>query len=315
MFPRHDQSVRDWVFRRIRVDGGKRLNRPLANQVESLLYPKTTSAAKLDKPVGGVSKTTTTVQAIRKFLSPKSLSGPATITPVVSIRPFIDRLLAGAQAELQSFERSIALPKAYELEQNDLYRQTLKRGDQCMAAIRTILDQFGMERQPMQVQFHESMLQACLRSIYKYDFEQNIDRVLVENGWARMMQECLVVTARRMGKTTAVAMFAAALLMCCPNIIIIVFSVSLTSSRKMVQTIRDFLEMHPVGTQMLQRPGNKDKIVLIGGDHDRRVVESKPGRGEVILVCLFFDGFVFVFCFPFSCVRRIGTQMAKAKKR
>jgi phage terminase large subunit-like protein len=84
-----------------------------------------------------------------------------------------------------------------------------------------------------------------------------------ENDWDEIIQEVLIITARRMGKTTVVAVFAAALLICIPNVKLMIFSVSLNSSRKMQQTIQDFCEMHPIGEPMMKRPFNKDKLWYI----------------------------------------------------
>ena len=96
--------------------------------------------------------------------------------------------------------------------------------------------------------------------------------------------------------TTAVAIFAAALMMCVPKVEIMIFSVSLNSSRKMLQMILDFLDGHPVATKMIKRPTNKDKIIVIGGAGDRRTCESRPGRGNVSII-LFFSH---------VCCERIG---------
>ncbi len=168
--------------------------------------------------------------------------------------------------------KNTCIPKTFELYDNDLYKETIGKGDAVLKRLRDSLDEFGFKRHTNQIHFHEEMIKACLRIIYRSDFEQNIDRVV---------QEVLIITARRIGKTTAVAIFAAALLMCVPTIELMIFSVSLNSSRKMLMMIQDFLEGHSIGNGMIKRPTNKDKITVIGGPNDRRTCESRPGRGQV----------------------------------
>ena len=103
------------------------------------------------------------------------------------------------------------------------------------------------------------------------------------------------------GKTTAVAMFAAALLICVPSVELMIFSVSLNSSRKMLEMIKDFIEAHPVGCHLIVRPTSKDKLTLKTSEIDRRTCESRPGRGQVAVV-LFLCASVSDLCL--SCVYR-----------
>lgn len=77
----------------------------------------------------------------------------------------------------------------------------------------------------------------------------------------------------------AVAMFAAALVICVPKIELMIFSVSLNSSRKMLQMLKDMVDAHPLGCKMSKEVNNKDKFWLVAGENDRRMTESRPGRG------------------------------------
>lgn len=77
------------------------------------------------------------------------------------------------------------------------------------------------------------------------------------------------------------AMFAAAMMICVPNIEIMIFSVSLNSSRKMLQMIKDMVDAHHEGKMLYKETNAKDKFWLRGGENDRRMCESRPGRGSV----------------------------------
>jgi len=76
-------------------------------------------------------------------------------------------------------------------------------------------------------------------------------------------------------------MFAAAMLICVINIELMIFSVSLNSSRKMLQMIKDLIAIHFEGKEMSVEANNKDKYWIRGGENDRRMCESRPGRGSV----------------------------------
>lgn len=118
----------------------------------------------------------------------------------VSFKSLVDDVSVSLEQADQEHRRQLVVPKTFELFENEFYRNSMGRGDECLAMLRKTLDEFGFVRHSNQLYFHEEMLKACLRKIYQFDFEQNIDRVLKENGWAKMVQEVLVITARRIGK-------------------------------------------------------------------------------------------------------------------
>ena len=146
------------------------------------------------------------------------------------------------------------LPKTYEAFSNKTYRESFEAGDKCLEELRKTVHQLGIKLTFNQIKFVEDMIRACLKFIFRNDFEQNVARLLKENNWSEIIQEVLIITARRMGKTTVVAAFSAALLICIPNVKLMIFSVSLNSSRKMISTIQEFLQVHEKGKEMLQRP-------------------------------------------------------------
>ena len=119
----------------------------------------------------------------------------------ISLQTLFDDITTSLNIELETEERSLSIPKTYELFANEIYHKVIGKGDQCLAEMRKTLDDFGFKRHSNQIYFHEEMLRACLRKIYQHDYEQNIDRVLKENGWPKMVQEVLVITARRIGSS------------------------------------------------------------------------------------------------------------------
>ena len=122
-----------------------------------------------------------------------------TDAAVVSLTTMFDDMALSVEQRTRDAIAARRVPKTYELYTNPVFSRATSNGDACLANMRRTLDEFGFKRHSNQLHFHEEMMKACLRIIYRHDFEQNIDRVLAENGWTRIVQEVLIITARRIG--------------------------------------------------------------------------------------------------------------------
>ena len=90
------------------------------------------------------------------------------------------------------------------------------------------LDTRGWRRSAQQRKFHEAFLRACVRAIFKDCFEEVEDYICEQNDWENVSrQEVLIVTPRRFGKTTSVALYCAAYVCCVPKCEIGIFSTCL----------------------------------------------------------------------------------------
>ena len=96
-------------------------------------------------------------------------------------------------------------------------------------------DGIGYQRSPHQRKFHESMIAACIRHIYKDEFADNFVKILEENGWEEARQEVMICCPRRFGKTFATGMYVAAYLYVIPNVEICIFSPSRRQSDKLLE--------------------------------------------------------------------------------
>ena len=107
-------------------------------------------------------------------------------------------------------------------------------GDKYLASIRQILASgLGLKRSGTQVKFHESFLQACARILYRSDGAQaDMSAIMEREQWQDLQQQVCCLTPRRFGKTTAVAMFAAAVAMSLPTVEIAIFSTGRRASSK-----------------------------------------------------------------------------------
>lgn len=127
-------------------------------------------------------------------------------------------------------------------------------GDQRLRSLRSALkfiDANGTKRSKHQVQMHDGFIAACIRNIYKGEFQSNYMRILKDNAWDECCSEVLVCCPsveidryspphvqnrrivvrhliftvrflvrfyrRRFGKTFAVGMFVASYAMTQPN--------------------------------------------------------------------------------------------------
>lgn len=131
-------------------------------------------------------------------------------------------------------------------------------GDIRLKKIRKLLNCFGLVRSQDQQLFHEWYVKACLPIIYGDGFLPNYTRVMRENELKKLSQEILVLAPRRFGKTYAIAMFVAVLLLCVPGIEISIFSTGDRASSKLTDLIK---------TMFLSIEGASDRIVKDSNEH------------------------------------------------
>ena len=103
------------------------------------------------------------------------------------------------------------------------------------------LQSMDVERSEMQITFHEAFIQASLRFICRDDPDADLQEIMCARGWENMKQQVLCLTPRRFGKTYAVAMFAAAILVTIPGSEQAIFSTGRRASQKMLETIQMFV--------------------------------------------------------------------------
>lgn len=155
--------------------------------------------------------------------------------------------------------------------------------------IRQVLDSFGLERSDMQKVFHEDMIGACAKLIFKDDLLSELDDLLLELGVDELQQQFMAITPRRMGKTYSVAMFVVALLFGIEGIEQAIFSTGRRASQKLIELVyrllckipgmRESITKHNVETIWIQGPY---------GDDDVRKVFSYPSnvRISLLFVCV-----------------------------
>ena len=69
-----------------------------------------------------------------------------------------------------------------------------------------------LHRSKTQKLFHQIFLSTILRLIYKDDYEKERHRVVEKYGFENKKQQAIILAARRLGKSWAVAFFAAVII-------------------------------------------------------------------------------------------------------
>jgi len=142
---------------------------------------------------------------------------------------------------------------------NPLRDAANNEGDTRLKKLRRMLDCFGVVRSQDQRLFHRWYELACMPNIYgAAAWNANYTRIMREHNCKKLRQEVLVLAPRRFGKTYAIAMFVAAMLLCVPGIEIAIFSTGKRASSKLTDLIK---------TMFTHIPGATDRIVKESTEH------------------------------------------------
>lgn len=157
-----------------------------------------------------------------------------------------------------------------------------------LALLNYALNSMGVERSGMQKGFHQDMVGACARLIFKQDLEANLDDLLIELNVTELRSEFMAITPRRTGKTYSVAMFVVAYLFAVENSTQSIFSTGRRASQKLIELIyklacnikglKECIIKHTVETIWFKGPY----------DDDIRRVSSYPSNPKISPVFLFF---------------------------
>jgi hypothetical protein len=153
-------------------------------------------------------------------------------------------------------------------------RNSESPGDKRLAELRRVLDLFKWTRSPDQVKFHEDFILLCLQHIYKEDFEPNRQRLMKAFGVDGFKVASLVITPRRWGKTTSVAMFIAAMLVVCLSLVIATFAPGQRAATGLKSKVLQKLHELPEYYHARIRPDSKELLRVISP-------EALDSNGEI----------------------------------
>ena len=130
------------------------------------------------------------------------------------------------------------------------------KGWRRLMTIRRALDSFKpFERTKMQKRFHHAFLQATAMHLFRDDVDVDLAKVMKQNSWKHLKQQCLCMTPRRFGVSknyVSVGMFCAAYLYSVENCEIAIFSTGRRASQKLLELINSLI---------CKLPGGKERIL------------------------------------------------------
>lgn len=202
--------------------------------------------------------------------------------PIISYRAVLTEAYEFYEREALSHINSLKMRKHEDMISRNEMRKLEFKGDKRLGNIRKYLDSFtGYERSDMQRRFHEAFLQAVCLHIYKDDADVDYDNIMKQNEWPNLRQQCLCMTPRRFGKTTAVSMFVGAYALSVSKSTQCIFSTGKRASDKLLELVQTLLKLIPGVEERMKRRG---EVLYIQGDDpgDIRSISSYPAASKTL---------------------------------
>lgn len=200
-----------------------------------------------------------------------------------SLLPLFD-VLSAHRREMQARERrALQLTRRRDASTRPPESRDTDVGDMRVAAIRRRLESFGM-RSADQKAFHETFIEASLPHIYgKAIWPMVAARVLLRMRLERVRSEVLILTPRRWGKTTSVAMFVAAFLLEVPGVRVAVYSTGKRASDGVMAQVGAYLSADPTTAQRIVSRNKEQLFVsefIPDGSKNRHALSDDKGTSK-----------------------------------
>ena len=144
-------------------------------------------------------------------------------------------------------------------------------------------------RSKTQKEFHQIFLSTCLRLIYEDDYERERHRVVEKYKFPTKKQNAIVLAARRLGKSFAVALFAAVLIVVLDEIEISIFSASKRQSMMLMNHVHKFIGKLGWTDRILQKNEEKMRVRTFNGKESKlnaypAIVSSLKGVSASLII-------------------------------
>lgn len=170
---------------------------------------------------------------------------------------------------------------------NSRYQKHVTDGEARLRRVEAILESmYPKGKLVFQIKLHRQVIRAVLRQILGDDYDRLVEKVCKDRGFDGPKKNLFTIASRRSGKTTGMAGLVATLLICCPNIQIVVYSVALRTATEFVRLVERYICMHPGGSRMIKNPGGSETLIIMGDmPGDTRRIRSFPSGGNAKNVC------------------------------
>lgn len=147
------------------------------------------------------------------------------------------------------------------------------------------INNLGIKRSPMQMDFHESMFLSAIGHFYKKDLNVQAHNIMRRHNVRDLEKNITaILTARRVGKTTSLASFIAAMMTSVEECTIAVFSTGARASSLVLDLVHAFI-LHLDGGAWANRviAKNQETLWLQGpnGKNDKRKLSCVPSVAEI----------------------------------
>lgn len=178
-------------------------------------------------------------------------------------------------------------------------------GDFLLNDIMQVMTEYHNGREPFTLRVDQQVmvshiLSAFLPFIYRDTLEANKTRILKMLRIDKIKEQMVIVASRRVGKTTCIAIVAASIMISVPRCEGAIFALAQRASRRVMEMIIDFLNMHSRGRKLLENAAmkNTEKLILIG-DHPthKKILHAFPDTPNVCILTPLFHFYSFVCLF------------------
>ena len=142
------------------------------------------------------------------------------------------------------------------------------------------LDGFGLMRTCSKGQrgLHTAMVGVMMTKIFEGESDAEMRTAMEKHKIDSNNQQLMCITPRRFGKTTAVAMFCAALAIAVPGVVISIFSTARRASSLSLQQIKGFLQQIPGASAKIASSNVETIVVRDGMSYSK--ISSYPGQAK-----------------------------------
>lgn len=171
-------------------------------------------------------------------------------------------------------------PDAWQLFDKTRVSTRVREGELRMRRVEEVLrGMFPNGRYEFQIKLHSQILRAVLKQILREDYNDLVEKICRERNWDGPKKNLFTIASRRSGKTTGMASLVATLLICIPELEIVVYSVGLRTAKEFVRLTEGYVSKYPGGERMIYSNG-AEQLMLKGPTGEKRRLRSFPSGGN-----------------------------------
>lgn len=161
------------------------------------------------------------------------------------------------------------------------YYSTSTEGDMVYQKLISCLDAMPLKLSYLQKLFITLSLNVLAPIIYGDEWRNRTAEVMKRRGWADLNPLMAAVCARRFGKTIAVSILSAMLMLCVPGVQIAVFAPSHKQAVALLKSAVDILKSHPWWGNYRVHSDTQQKVEIIGPDGTLRSIAAYASKHKV----------------------------------